>query len=56
MQIFTPHYLKILVLLTVTTLAIQQATAEEWTPPDSLDSLPIIKELPDLFTFADCGK
>ncbi len=42
-----------LLLFAASTNAVLPVDAAEWLPPESLDALPSIPELPDLFSFAD---
>jgi len=45
--------LSLLSLFVILPSATQTVFSAEWTPPESLESLPVAEQLPDLFTFAD---
>lgn len=48
-----PSYLSAFLIVTVLMIPTRSASAQQWAPPESLDSLPVVAELPDLFSFAD---
>ncbi len=47
------RYLIAFLMVTAAMVPFRFADAQSWVPPESLDSLPVVAELPDLFTFAD---